>query len=141
MVARGVLSKEDRILLAHKKDATNTFLPGGHIEFGKSACSELVREIREELGVEVEVKDFLGVIEHFWEDEGGLNHEINLIFRVECDQLGTDELPSSQESHLEFFWQSVNDLATAKLEPSALIELMPRWLSVKPNLGWGSTIE
>lgn len=141
VVVRGILVHKDRILLTHKKGAVNTFLPGGHIDFGEPARTALTREIKEELGVTVEVKDFLGVVEHNWEDEKGFNHEINLIFKVECDGLNSSGLPASQESHLEFLWQRVDDLTSVKLEPSALIELLPRWLRQKPNTGWGSTVE
>ena len=141
LVVRGVLIDKEHVLLVRKHGAWNTFLPGGHIEFGKSARSELVREIKEELGINVKVKDFLGVVEHSWEDENGLNHEVNLVFKIECEVLDLSQSPLSQESYLEFFWQPVDDLASVRLEPSALIELLPRWLSNKPNSGWGSTIE
>ncbi|MBN2379216.1 NUDIX domain-containing protein [candidate division WOR-3 bacterium] len=128
------------LMLSHQKGAANTFLPGGHIELGEAAHAALARELEEELGTEVEVKEFLGAVEHSWQGENGSNHEINLIFRMECGQLETDELPLSQESHLEFFWQPVEDLASVRLEPSALIELLPGWLFEKSNSGWGSTI-
>ena len=141
VVVRGVLLDRNRILLTHKKGATNTFLPGGHIDFGEPARTALTREIKEELGVTVEVKDFLGVVEHSWEDEKGFNHEINLIFRMECEDLYAPKAPVPHESHLEFRWQPADDLASVKLEPSALIKLLPRWLRQKPNTGWGSTVE
>jgi 8-oxo-dGTP diphosphatase len=141
VVVRGVLVRGSSVLLSHKKGAANSFLPGGHIELGEAACPALARELKEELGAEVEVKEFLGVVEHSWRGEKEMHHEINLIFRMEYDLQGTDELLSSQESHLGFFWQPVNDLAAVKLEPSPLISLIPRWLSEKPEAGWGSTIE
>jgi 8-oxo-dGTP diphosphatase len=141
VVVRGVLVRGSSIMLSHQKGAHNTFLPGGHVEFGELARPALARELKEELGVKVEVKEFLGAVEHSWKGEKKTHHEINLIFRMECDLQGTDELPSSQELHLEFLWQPVDDLAVVRLGPSALIELIPRWLSEKPAVGWGSTIE
>ncbi|UOQ49769.1 NUDIX domain-containing protein [Gracilibacillus caseinilyticus] len=50
-LARGVLAKENKVLVAHALGQKNTFLPGGHIEFGESAMDALIREVREELGV------------------------------------------------------------------------------------------
>ena len=32
VIARAFIMKDDKVLLAHVKDAYNTFLPGGHIE-------------------------------------------------------------------------------------------------------------
>lgn len=42
---------EKKVLLAQAIGEKNTFLPGGHIEFGESAKDALVREIEEELGL------------------------------------------------------------------------------------------
>lgn len=50
-------------------------VPTGGIQFGESVEHALFREIKEELGVEVEVKEFLGVAEHniSYENEKTLN--------------------------------------------------------------------
>jgi hypothetical protein len=44
-LARGILIKDDKVLLAQARGNANTFLPGGHIEFGESAKDALKREI------------------------------------------------------------------------------------------------
>lgn len=49
------------ILLERRSDNGTWCLPGGHMEIGETAQATAVREIREELGVGLEVKDFLGV--------------------------------------------------------------------------------
>jgi ADP-ribose pyrophosphatase YjhB (NUDIX family) len=64
IVVRGVVARGGRVLLNRCKGTCNAFLPGGHIRFGESARAALGREIREELGVVVNVKDFLGGVEH-----------------------------------------------------------------------------
>lgn len=115
-----------------------TFLPGGHVDFGESTPRALAREMGEELGAKVVVRNFLGAVEHLWDDENGKNHEINLIFLVESDDIHPDA--ASLEAHLEFLWQDVDNLGSARLEPSALVELIPQWLSGNPSLNWGSTI-
>ena len=79
-------------LIVAREPVTPSFL-GGHIRFGEPARAALGREIREEIGTDVEVKDFLGVVEHSWEDENGLNHEVNLIFKVECEELDPSKSP------------------------------------------------
>lgn len=132
---------EGAVLLTHRAGMNNTFLPGGHIEFGEPARAALAREIKEELGSTVEVKKFLGAVEHSWVDENGLNHEVNLVFLIKSGNLSRDTIPVSRESHLEFAWQPVSDLASCKLEPSPLVELLVHWLSREPDSDWGTTIE
>lgn len=41
--------------------------PGGKIEEGESPEQALIREIREELGVEIEVHDLIGIIDYDYE--------------------------------------------------------------------------
>ncbi|MEC1376929.1 NUDIX domain-containing protein [Heyndrickxia oleronia] len=76
-LARAVFIHENKILLAQAKGDTNTFLPGGHVEFGESAKETLKREIQEEMGIDCAPDHFLGLIEHKWEKKGILHCEIN----------------------------------------------------------------
>ena len=49
---------------------------GGEVEFGESAAEAAGRELREELGSDVVVRDLLGVIENRFTLEGVPGHEI-----------------------------------------------------------------
>jgi mutator protein MutT len=44
--------------------------PGGSVEFGERLIDALKREIREEYGIEIEVRDLLNVADHILPDEG-----------------------------------------------------------------------
>jgi hypothetical protein len=41
-LARGIFIKDNKVLLAQASGNTNTFLPGVHIEFGKSAKDTMI---------------------------------------------------------------------------------------------------
>ena len=71
LLARAVIVKNDCILIAHSIGASNTFLPGGHVRYGESMKIALVRELKEELGLQAEVGLYLGVVEHTWLDDAG----------------------------------------------------------------------
>lgn len=60
IVVGGLLRREDRLLLCHRRADRPWYpdvwdLPGGHVEAGERPEEALVRELAEELGVDVDV--------------------------------------------------------------------------------------
>ncbi len=57
-----IRNKEEKILLcdSHKWPGLYT-VPGGHVEVGETLENALIREIREEVGLEIEVEELLSV--------------------------------------------------------------------------------
>jgi len=60
----GILLKDDKILLV--KRAIYPFsgywvLPGGHVDYGERLEEALKREMKEELGIKVKIKNLIGV--------------------------------------------------------------------------------
>ena len=139
VIARGVYVRGDSLLLCHSTGADNTFLPGGHVEFEEGARRALCREIDEELGVAARAGDFLGCVEHSFLQDGVRHCEINLVFEVSIPGLADGADPESMEGKLEFLWVPLEGLGDSRLEPSALIELLPEWLSGRYAGGWAST--
>ena len=102
VIARGVCVQEGKILLCRAKGGATTYLPGGHIEFGETGRQALVREVKEELGVDAETGAFLGVVENAFEQHGKPHAEINLVYEL--------KIPSATparacEDWIEFEWR------------------------------------
>ena len=53
--------ERDKILLTRRSDNGRWCLPGGGIEPGESAAEAAIREVREEVGLEVRIKRLVGV--------------------------------------------------------------------------------
>ncbi|MGH0429792.1 NUDIX domain-containing protein [Bacillus mycoides] len=139
-IVRAIMIKDEKLLVA-EYIGHHYFLPGGHVEIGESAENALIRELREELGVNCRIKQFLGVIENQWKTKETLHHEINHIFEIDSNELKSDFTPISKESHLAFHWidfnkeninsytimptPSVNELLERKLND----ELLTCWIS------------
>ena len=123
-IARGVCVRDGKLLLCRAKGGSSTYLPGGHIEFGETGRQALVREVKEELGVESSTGKFLGVVENTFLQHGKPHAEINLVYELELGT-GNGELPSlnSQEDWIEFEWCDLNRLEEANLLPPAFRSL------------------
>ena len=140
ILARGVCIQHGQLLLCHTKDADNTYLPGGHVEFGESAKTALTREIREEMGLDSTVIDFLGVVEHTFEQNGETHCEVNLLFALNVEGLKPDRIPKSCERHIDFLWVGVAALDASTLEPEAVRSLIGEWSEHGSKGGWGSNL-
>ncbi|MFQ6394167.1 NUDIX domain-containing protein [Nocardia sp. KC 131] len=117
IIARALIRDDNRVLVARKRGKRWAFLPGGHVDPGEPVEAALVRELAEELGTTSRIVRFIGVVEHgYVDDDGNARHEVNLIFGAELD-----DIPVSQEEHLEFDWLPMDQIATADLRPSAMI--------------------
>lgn len=137
-LARAIIIKDGKVLLAQAKGYKNTFLPGGHIEFGESAKDALIRELAEELGLKCEVSQFLGLVEHKWEKRGVLHCEINQVFEVNCSELHSDTSPIAEEGHLEFFWADSTQLES--LQPYPFRKLIQAKINGIDSVWWESTL-
>lgn len=138
-IARGLLLSGTRVLVAYCIGSTNTFLPGGHIESGEKAEETLIREFKEELGITITVKRYLGAVEQTFTELGKFHHGINHIFLVDSDDLIED--PISKEDHLDFFWADSNDTGKMNLLPFPLRDLIGGFISGSNDIWWQSDMK
>ncbi len=76
----GILIEDGKILLI-KQDVTKTrhwSLPGGRLEHGETIEKCLVRELKEETGLDISVKELLYVCDRFVKD----NHMVHMTFLI-----------------------------------------------------------
>ncbi len=140
LLVRAVIEDHGRFLIAHSKGASNTYLPGGHVEAGESLKHALERELKEELGIKAEVGEYLGAVEHSWAVAGVSNHEISHFFAVNSGELDSNQSPPTLEDHVEFFWISPQEFEAHNLQPEPLRRLMLDLGAEPRNIWWASTL-
>ena len=136
VIARAVVRVDGLLLVARCKGASNTFLPGGHVETGERMHDAIARELGEEFGRQCVVGDYLGAIEHSFSEKGETQHEVNHFFRTILPDVEAGQALPSLEEHLEFFWQPIGRLDEINLKPDSATALIE-----SPMVCWGSTLK
>jgi ADP-ribose pyrophosphatase YjhB (NUDIX family) len=109
-------------LVAKAKNANNTFLPGGHLEFNENLKKSLEREIMEEISINCNIGEYIGCVEAKWIENNNINQEINHIFIV--NGINKKMEIKSKENHLELYWIKINDVEKENLLPHSIRALI-----------------
>lgn len=107
-----VVTKKNQLLLAYSSNKNAWYLPGGKIDKGETSIEALIREIREELNVELQ-PDRIEKYKYISASAYGEDPELMMgqdTFRYDLTE---DIQPSNEIVSVKFF-----DLKTYKLEPA-----------------------
>jgi ADP-ribose pyrophosphatase YjhB (NUDIX family) len=113
--AVGVAIHDEQVLLHRAVHDTWWSLPGGRVELHESSADALVREMREELGVEVELLRLLWVMERFFVSSQR-HHSIQFYYLLQLpesllpESAATFTSPQSNDTPLEFHWYPLAEL-------------------------------
>ena len=101
--AIGIVEKDDKILFQHRSDNNKWGLVGGLLEMNETYLEAAIREIKEETGLDVKAKYFLGIYHNHnmeWSN-GDKAHTIGafFVFEIVGGSLRIDE----ESLELKFF--------------------------------------
>lgn len=120
----GILIQHEHVLCQSAGEEGFWFLPGGRAEVGESARISLLREMQEELGVDLQIERLLYVVENFFRDASDAWHELGLYFLLSAPagSLLTHSLaPFTRQDEvghsLRFNWLPIAQLETFPLYP------------------------
>ena len=82
-VRAGVMIIKDGKVLLHKNDNKENYcLPGGGVKFLESSDETVIREVKEETGMDIKIDEFVSTIENIFEQNGIKFHEIYFIYKA-----------------------------------------------------------
>lgn len=120
LVTAAIINRDNQILLARRKPGKHLAgyweFPGGKIEPGETPEMCLLREIKEELGLAIQVSTFFMENEHHYEDKSIL---LKAYF---CTYLsGEVQLNDHDQVH----WVNKNELMNYRLAPADIAFIAP----------------
>lgn len=132
-VVVGALVREGRVLLGHRRAGRRHFpdcwdLPGGHVEAGEHPMHALLRELREELGVEATVTGSPSLrIEHRPEQEDGLVLDVWTVVEWQGEPANLAE-----DEHDALRWVTAEDVPLLDLAHPASVAFLLDLLAARP---------
>lgn len=127
--AAGVIIHNGKVL-AHKNIKSDHYaLIGGRVEIGEDSASTIKREIKEELGKDVEIKGYVSTIENFFEMKGSKYHEILFIHRVEFVDEEDQKIEYTMKNvegkdYLQYEWIDLNKIDEYPLLPGVVKDVL-----------------
>jgi ADP-ribose pyrophosphatase YjhB (NUDIX family) len=122
-VVAAVRDDQGRLLMIHRTDNDLWALPGGGHDIGESIADTVVREVREETGINVEVTRLVGIYTNphhvMAYDDGEVRQQFSICFTAR--PLG-GELTTSSESR-EVAWVDPADLDQLPIHPSIRLRI------------------
>lgn len=118
-----VCDEAGNLLLVHKTDNNLWALPGGGVDPGESVTDAVVREVKEETGIDVEVTTLVGVYTNphhvMAYDDGEVRQQFSLCFRTRL--LGGQLATSSETSEVLFV--PADQLDALNIHPSMRLRI------------------
>lgn len=123
----GVLIRNNKILVQRDKDGSEYALPGGHVKIGESSMDALIREYREEAGVDIICERLIWMEECFWEWNKKLANTIAFYYLInlhdDTDILDNGEFVSQKYNcNVVLGWIPLDELKFLRIYPSFLKE-------------------
>lgn len=135
----GACLHDDHVLLQRADREDYWALPGGRVELQEDTRTALRREMREELGCDVEVGRLLWVVENFFPLSEKDYHEVSFVYEI---QPSDPEVLRKTRTFavvdggvaIRFAWFPLRSLAEVELKPSFLRQALPEPPAVTTHL-------
>ena len=111
----GVLIKDNKILLT--KGGDDYSLPGGHSQIGETSQETIIREFKEETGLDVEPLNVISTYENFWKWDDKDCHQLCIFYKLKMVDETKELVPNPDTPDTKFIWLELEKLKSINLSP------------------------
>lgn len=125
----GIVIVENKLLITDMDNSGFFCLPGGYVELGETTVEAIIREMKEEINKNFEVKEYLGVVEiYFINKYTKKMHEISFYYLMHPkDFIDTNDFIIYEKDgegiiKQDFKWIDLNEIDNYDIRPEFLKE-------------------
>ena len=127
--AAGIINHNGKILVHRNINSDHYALIGGRVEIGENSVDTIKREIKEELGKNIEITGYISTIENFFEMEGSKYHEIMFVHKIEFTNEEDKKIENTMKNvegkeYLQYDWIDLESIDNYPLLPIAIKDIL-----------------
>lgn len=126
--AIGICVKENKIFLSKMKNDVNWSFVGGKVRIGESTEEAILREYKEEIGVDLQIDKLLAVIENFFDLQGQSWHQYIFFYQLRDDnhvlKFFEGERQVKDEKNAVYKWVDLFEIDTVPVKPDCSREIL-----------------
>lgn len=127
--AAGVIIHNGKILLHRNVNSDHYALIGGRVEIGENSADTVRREIKEELGKDIEITGYISTIENFFEMKGSKYHELMFVHKIEFTKEEDKKIEHIMKNvegkdYLQYEWIDLDKIDEYPVLPKAIKEIL-----------------
>ena len=129
--ACALIIHNNKLLVHNNVNESHVALVGGRVKIGESSEDTLKREIKEEMGKEIEILEYVSTIENFFDADDMPYHEIMFVYRVDfkddADKKIIDSIKNTEgEDELRYDWIDIDKIEQYPLKPQILKRMIKK---------------
>lgn len=127
--AGGVIIHNNKLLTHKNINKDHYCLPGGRVEVGEDSKETIKREIKEELGKEIDIIGYIATIENLFKMEDKKYHEIYFLYKIEFqneEDKNIDYIMHNLEGkeYLQYEWIDLDRIDEYNILPKCLKDIL-----------------
>ena len=127
--AAGIIIHNNKVLLHKNINENHYALIGGRVEIGENSADTVKREIKEELGKDVEITGYISTIENFFEMKGSKYHEIMFVHKIEFTNEEDKNIEYTMKNiegkdYLKYEWIDLDKIDEYPLAPNIMKDIL-----------------